>query len=130
MEGMREQGEIGAIRVSDEVVGTIAGIAASEIKGVAGMSAGIVDGIAKVLTGSQLTKGVKVEVGEKEAAVDLSIVVNYGVSIPEVAWQIQENVKRAIESMTGLSVVEVNVNVQGVYIEEKEKKKEEAKRVV
>jgi uncharacterized alkaline shock family protein YloU len=73
---------------------------------------------------------VKVEVGEKEAAVDLSIVVNYGVSIPEVAWQIQENVKRAIESMTGLSVVEVNVNIQGVYIEEKEKKKEETKRVV
>jgi uncharacterized alkaline shock family protein YloU len=130
MDDMREQGEIGAIRVSDEVVGTIAGIAASEVKGVAGMSAGIVDGIAKVLTGTQLTKGVKVEVGEKEAAVDLSIVVNYGVSIPEVAWQIQENVKKAIESMTGLSVVEVNVNIQGVYIEEKEKKKEETKRVV
>jgi uncharacterized alkaline shock family protein YloU len=120
------KGEIGAIRVSDEVVATISGIAATEVGGVAGMSAGIVDGIAKTLTGAQLTKGVKVEVGTQEAAIDLNVIVEYGASIPEVSWRIQENVKRAVESMTGLRVVEVNVNIQGVSFEEK---KEEKKRV-
>ena len=60
-----------------------------------------------------LSKGVKVEVGEEQAAVDLFVVVEYGVRIPDIAWQIQENVKRAIETMTGLEVVEVNVHIQG-----------------
>ena len=58
--------------------------------------------------------GVKVEVGEKEAAVDLYMIVDYGVQIPEVAWNVQENVKKSIETMTGLSVVEVNIYIQGI----------------
>jgi len=72
-----------------------------------------------------LSKGVKVEVGEKEAAVDMFIIVEYGVRIPDVAIHIQENVKRAIESMTGLNVVEVNVNVQGVIFSTPEPKEDE-----
>ncbi|MDI6703634.1 MAG: Asp23/Gls24 family envelope stress response protein [bacterium] len=118
------QKEIGIVKVSDEVVGTIAGLATVEVPGVAGMSGGIVDGFAKLLTGTQLTKGVKVEVGEKEAAIDLSIIVDYGVSIPEVAWKVQENVKRNVEQMTGLNVVEVNVYIQGVHMGKKEGKEE------
>jgi uncharacterized alkaline shock family protein YloU len=106
--------EKGSIKISDEVVGIIAGLAATEIKGVAGMSGGIVGGIAEILGRKNLSKGVKVEVGEKEAAADLYIIVNYGVRIPEVAWNVQENVKKAIENMTGLSVLEVNIHVQGV----------------
>jgi len=78
------------------------------------MSSGVVGGIVEKLGRKNLTKGVKVEVGEKEAAVDLFIVVEYGSSIPEVAARIQDAVKSAIEKMTGLAVVEVNVNVQGV----------------
>lgn len=104
----------GSIKIADEVVGIIAGLAATEVEGVAGMSGGIVGGIAEILGRKNLSKGVKVEVGEKEAAVDLYIIVNYGVRIPEVAWNVQENVKKAIENMTGLSVVEVNIHVQGV----------------
>ena len=109
-----EQNDVGSIRIADEVVGIIAGLAATEVPGVAGMSAGLVGGIAEMLGKKNLSKGVKVEVGEKEAAVDLYIIVEYGVRIPDVALRVQENVKRGIESMTGLDVVEVNIHVQGV----------------
>lgn len=109
-----EQTGLGKIRIADEVVKVIAGLAAIEIKGVAGMSGGLVGGIAEMLGRKNLSKGIKVEVGEREAAVDIHVIVDYGVRIPEVAAQIQESVKAAIEQMTGLQVVEVNVNVQGV----------------
>jgi len=109
-----ENNDVGSIRIADEVVGIIAGMAATEISGVAGMSAGLVGGIAEMLGKKNLAKGVKVEVGEREAAVDLYIIVEYGVRIPDIALRVQENVKRGIESMTGLDVVEVNVHVQGV----------------
>lgn len=110
-----ERNELGEIRIANEVVGIISGLAATEVKGVAGMSGGIAGGIAEMLGRRNLAKGVKVEVGQKEAAIDLFIVVEYGYRIPEIAWEIQENVKRALESMTGLQVVEVNVHVQGVH---------------
>ncbi|SMC58869.1 Asp23/Gls24 family envelope stress response protein [Sporomusa malonica] len=109
-----EHNDVGSIRIADEVVGIIAGLAATEVTGVAGMSAGLVGGIAEMLGKKNLSKGVKVEVGEREAAVDLYIIVEYGVRIPDVALKVQENVKRGIESMTGLDVVEVNIHVQGV----------------
>lgn len=109
-----ESNDVGSIRIADEVVGVIAGMAATEVAGVAGMSAGLVGGIAEMLGKKNLAKGVKVEVGEREAAVDLYIIVEYGVRIPDIALRVQENVKRGIESMTGLDVVEVNVHVQGV----------------
>lgn len=109
-----EHSDVGSIRIADEVVGIIAGMAAMEISGVAGMSGGLVGGFAEMLGKKNLSKGVKVEVGEKEAAVDLFIIVEYGIRIPDVALRVQENVKKAIESMTGLDVVEVNVHVQGV----------------
>ncbi|MGE5593197.1 MAG: Asp23/Gls24 family envelope stress response protein [Betaproteobacteria bacterium] len=112
---------LGNIKIASEVVGVIAGLAATEVEGIAGMSGGITGGIAELLGRRNLSKGVKVEVGEKEAAVDLFVVVNYGVRIPDVAWKVQQNVKRAIESMTGREVVEVNVHVQGVSFPHEEK---------
>ena len=108
------QNEIGSIRISDEVVKVIAGLAATEVTGVAGMSAGLVGGIAEMLGKKNMAKGVKVEVGEKEAAIDLYIIVEYNVRIPDIALRVQENVKKAIEAMTGLNVVEVNIHIQGV----------------
>ncbi len=119
----------GSIRIADEVVAIIAGLAATEIEGVAGMSGGVVGGIAEILGRKNLSKGVKVEVGEKEAAVDIYIIVEFGVRIPDVALKIQENVKQAIESMTGLKVVEINVHVQGVAFPEREPRKEDEQRV-
>lgn len=112
----------GEIKISEEVVAIIAGIAATEVSGVAGMSGGIAGGIAEMLGRKNLSKGVKVEVGEKEAAIDLYIIVEYGCRIPDVAWEIQEKVKKAVETMTGLNVVEVNIHIQGVNIEKDHKK--------
>ncbi len=105
------------IKIADEVVGIIAGLAATEVQGVAGMSGGIAGGIAEMLGRKNLSKGVKVQVGEKETAIDVYIIVDYGTKIPEVAWNVQESVKDAVETMTGLSVVEVNIHIQGVNIE-------------
>lgn len=114
MSETRERTEIGEVRIANEVVGIIAGLAASEVEGVAGMSGGLAGGIADLLGRKNLSKGVKVEVGEEQAEIDLFVVVEYGVKIPEVASNIQANVKRAIEGMTGLDVVAVNVHVLGV----------------
>ena len=124
-----EQTSLGSIRISAEVVKIIAGLAAIEINGVAGMSGGFVGGIAEMLGRKNLSKGIKVEVGEKEAAVDIYVILEYGVRIPDVAAQIQDTVKNAIERMTGLDVVEVNVNVQGVAFASPETKEEEHSRV-
>ena len=124
---VKKENGLGTIRVADEVVSIIAGLATTEVEGIAGMSGGIAGGIAEILGRKNFSKGVKVEVGEKEAAVDLYIIVKYGIRIPEVALAAQENVKRAIETMTGLTVVEVNVHVQGVGFPEEEPTGEEAR---
>ena len=121
---LENQIEKGSIKIADEVVGIIAGLAATEIEGVAGMSGGIAGGIAEVLGLKNLSKGVKVDVGEREAKVDLFLIVNYGVRIPEVAWNVQENVKKAIENMTGLEVAEINIHVQGVNFGQPSKEEE------
>lgn len=114
--------EIGNVKISEEVVAIIAGVAAMDVPGVAGMSGGIAGGIAEILGRKNLSKGVKVEVGEKEAAIDLYIIVEYGCRIPDVSWDIQEKVKTAVETMTGLDVIEINIHVQGVNIEKETKR--------
>ena len=116
-----ENGE-GQISFADDVVAVIAGLAAIEIDGVVAMSGGVADGIAEMLGRKNLTRGVKVEVGSSEAAIDLDLIARYGACIPEVARKVQENVKKAVEMMTGLDVVEVNVNVLGISMDEKQTK--------
>ena len=107
------------IKISDDVIAVIAGVAASEVQGVAEMSGGFAGGISEVLSGKKnLSKGIKVESGEKETKIDVNIIVEYGIRIPDVAFEIQNRVKKAVESMTGLEVLEVNVHVQGVNLPE------------
>jgi len=106
--------DIGNVKISDEVVAAIAGMTAVDVPGVVGMSAGLVGGIADLIGKKNPAKGVKVHIGEREVAVDLYIVVEYGQRIPDVALIVQEKVKEAIETSTGMAVVEVNVHVQGV----------------
>lgn len=116
-ENIRCETEMGIVKISDEVVGVIAGLATMEIKGILGMSSGMVGDITQILTGKKnLSKGVKVNVGENSAAIDLYVVVEYGVKIPEIAIQAQQNVKKAVESMTGLLVSAINIHVQNVVI--------------
>ena len=116
---LQEQEEIktenDGIKISIDVVAVIAGVAVSEVPGVAGMSGGFAGGITEVLSGKKnLAKGIKVEVTETDAKIDVNIIVEYGSRIPDVAFEIQNRVKKAVESMTGLKVQEVNVHVQGV----------------
>ncbi|MCC5909939.1 MAG: Asp23/Gls24 family envelope stress response protein [Clostridiaceae bacterium] len=109
-----EKLEYGEIKIADEVISTIAGLAAMEVEGVSGMSGGFVGGIAEILGKKSLSKGVKLEVLEEGTVIDLYIIVDYGTKIPDIAWKIQDNVKTTIESMTGIDVINVNIHVQGV----------------
>ncbi len=111
---MTEERDTGKIKIESDVVAMIAGLAASDTEGIASMSGGITEGLAKRVSGKNVSKGVKVEVGETETAIDLKVIVKYGFKIHEVAKSLQQNVKDAVESMTGLHVVEVNVHVEGV----------------
>ena len=96
------------IKISDDVVAVIAGVAVSEVNGVAGMAGGFAGGISEVFSGKKnLAKGIKVEVSENIAKIDVNIIVEYGSRIPDVAFEIQNRVKKAVESMTGLKVEEV-----------------------
>lgn len=120
-----EKTDMGNIQIAPEVIEIIAGLATIEVEGVAGMSGGFASGMAELLGRKNLSKGVKVEVGQKEAAIDVSIIIEYGQRIPVVASDIQRNVKQAIESMTGLDVIEVNVHIHGVHFKTPEKVVEE-----
>ena len=103
------------IQISNDVVAVIAGVAVSEVQGVSGMSGGFAGGITEVLSGKKnLAKGIKVEINEDTAKIDVNIIVEYGSRIPDVAFEIQNRVKKSVENMTGLKVEEVNVHVQGV----------------
>lgn len=110
--------EAGSVKISDEVIAAIAGLAAAEIDGVAGMSGGLVGDISEMLGKKTFAKGVKVETTGKNVTLDLFIVVKYGVKIPELAASVQANVKKAVEYATGLSVKSVNIHVQGVSFKE------------
>ena len=113
-----EEGENNGIKIANDVVAVIAGVAVSEVPGVASMSGGFAGGITEVLSGKKnLSKGIKVDADEKEVKIDVNIIVEYGSRIPDVAFEIQNRVKKSVESMTGLKVVEVNVHVQGVKTE-------------
>ena len=129
LENIKEEpiNEDNTIRIADDVVAVIAGVAVSEIPGVYGMAGGFAGGITEVLSGKKnLSKGIKVEVGEKDTKIDVNIIVEYGTRIPDIAYEIQNRVKKAVENMTGLKVLEVNVHVQGVNTEfDKDTKKTE-----
>ena len=108
------------IKIADDVVAIIASTAVSEVRGVASMAGGL----AGVFGGK--TKGIKVDVENKEAKIDVNIIVEYGVRIPDIAFEIQSRVKKAVESMTGLKVLNVNVHIQGISTNNNSEQKEEA----
>ncbi len=121
---VKENDSTGTITYANEVIAIIAGVAANEVEGIAGMCSG--GGFSDVFMRSRnIRKGVKVEIGAEEASVDLYVIVEYGTPIQIAAQDVQENVRKAIETMTGLHVVRVDVHVNGVSFE-KEKLEEEA----
>ena len=114
-EEQKQEDTENGIEISNDVIAVIAGVAVSEVQGVASMSGGFAGGITEVLSGKKnLAKGIKVEKSENSAKIDVNIIVEYGTRIPDVAYEIQNRVKKSVENMTGLKVEEVNVHVQGV----------------
>lgn len=111
------------LTISEDVIGIIAGIAAAEVEGVSGMTLGLVDGINQILgSNKKYSKGVKIELDGNNVVIDLYVIVKYGVRIPDVAFSIQNSVKTQVETMTGLNVESVNINVQGVTFDKVVKK--------
>ena len=106
--------EFGAIRIADEVVATVAGLAAADVEGVASMSGGWSTDLVEKLGKKNFGKGIKVEVIDEQTKIDIFIVVEFGFQIPDVAENVQKEVKMAVETMTGLSVTAVNVHIVGV----------------
>ncbi|MBE7065325.1 MAG: Asp23/Gls24 family envelope stress response protein [Ruminococcaceae bacterium] len=102
------------LRITDESIAIVAGVAATEVESVARMSVGIAGGIAEALGRHNPAKGVKVEMIEDEAVIDLYVIVNYGSRISDIAWEIQEHVKDSVEKLTGVVVSAVNIHIQGI----------------
>ena len=122
MDNMNYEENLGIVIISDEVVSVIAGIAAEEINGVEDLQHLVGSNISQLLKGKKnLGKNVRVTLNEDYAIIDLNLSVEYGVKIPEVVGAVQENVKRTVETMTGLKVSSVNINVQSIFVPKTEK---------
>ena len=113
-----EKEMMGEVRIADEVVAIIAGLAATEVDGVDSMAVNITNELVGKLGMKNLSKGVKVDVTEEHVSVDLSLNIKYGYNIPDVSERVQDRVKSAIENMTGLTVLDVNIRIAGVNINE------------
>lgn len=113
-----EKEMMGEVRIADEVVAIIAGLAATETDGVDSMAGNITNELVGKLGMKNLSKGVKVDVTEEHVSVDLSLNIKYGYNIPDVSERVQDRVKSAIENMTGLTVLDVNIRIAGVNINE------------
>lgn len=128
--------DLGAVRIRNEVISAIASVATLEVKGVIEMKRGITQGVFRIFGKRGFERGVRVALSDSEVKIDISIIVEYGAKIPEIAKMVQKNVKKSVEEMTGLSLVEVNVNIQGVSIlkapsssvEEKESEEKERRK--
>ena len=114
---LSEDGEVGTVKIADEVVAVIAGLAATEVKGVASIGGGITNDMVARKGIKALSKGMRVEVLEEGVHVDLVVNLEYGYDIPETASEIQEKVQSAIENMTGMNVTGVNIRVVGIAAE-------------
>ncbi len=117
-EALEKEEGIGEVQIANEVVSTIAGISAAEVEGVDSMAGGFTNELAGKFGVKNLSKGVKVEVQDDTAVVDLALNMKYGYNIPKTCEQVQEKVASAINSMTGLSVNQVNVRIAGVHLEQ------------
>lgn len=115
-----EKDKIGEVQIADEVVAIIAGLAATEVEGVDSMAGNVTNGLVSRLGMKNLSRGVKVDVTEEHVSVDLALNIRYGYNIPEISGKVQERVKSAIENMTGLTVLDVNIRVAGVNVSDGE----------
>ncbi len=109
---------MGNVKINSDVIATISGIACIDVAGVAGMSGGLSGDIATMLGKKSFSKGVKVQVNDQKTIIDLYIIVDYGMRIPDVAWKCQESVKKAVSDFCGFESIEVNVHIQGINMKD------------
>ena len=109
--------DVGQVQIAEEVIAVIASIAATEVEGVAKMSGNITSEIAAMVGMKNLSKGVKIRIDEEKVDINLSLIMDYGVSIPKISREVQDRVKNSIETMTGLEVSEVNIHIAGIQME-------------
>ncbi len=117
---INEMQEFGEVKISEDVVSVVAGLAVTEVEGVSVVNT-LADGIVEKFVKKNYAKGIRVEMTEKEVSVDVHVVVDYGIKIPDVAWKLQEMIKKNIETMTDLAVLQVNIFVEGISIEREPK---------
>ena len=115
----------GSVIISDEVVSVISAIAAKSVEGVNGIQSSIAGGFVEFLGKKNPGKGVKVSVDGNSVEIEMSICVNYGAKVQDVAWEIQGKVKSEVEAMTGYEVSAVNVSIDGIVMPKEEKKEKE-----
>ena len=127
MENVKEESTLGVVKISDEVISVIAGIAAEEIQGITDVPHGVSNNISQMLKGKKAAAGksIKVTLEEDSAVIELNVSMEYGVKIPEVVTAVQENVKKTVEAMTGLKVNTINVNVHNIYVPKQEESAKE-----
>lgn len=113
-QGLSRKEKLGEVKIADEVVAMIAGLAATEVEGVDSMAGNITNELVGKLGMKNLNRGVKISVDDDHVSVELSLNMKYGYSIPDVSEKVQERVRTAIETMTGLTVLEVNIKIAGV----------------
>lgn len=107
---------IGAVQIADDVVAMIASLATTEVEGVSAMAGNITNELMSKVGMKSLTKGVRVDVLEKNVTVDLAVTMEYGYNIPATCRKVQQKVKNAIENMTGLTCSDVNIRIAGVKV--------------
>lgn len=114
---LQEDNNMGTVKIADDVVAMIAGLAASEVEGVSAMVGNITNELMSKVGMTKLTKGVKVEITGREVRTDIAVMLEYGYNIPATSQKVQEKVKAAIENMTGLTVSDVNIRIAGVNMQ-------------
>lgn len=113
---MEATDDIGQVQIADDVIAIIAEIAATEVKGVAGMGGTITGDIVQSLSRKKTAKGVRVELNGSQVMLDMTLIINYGEKIPEVTLEVQKKVKNSIEMMTGLEIISINIHVTGIHV--------------
>ncbi len=114
---LQEEQELGTVKIADDVVAMIAGLAATEVEGVTCMAGNVSNELMAKMGVKNLTKGVKVELFGKQVKTELALIMDYGYNIPAVSQKVQEKVKTTIENMTGLEVLDVNIRIAGVNMQ-------------
>lgn len=116
---LKEDMNLGTVKIADDVVAKIAGLAAMEVEGIYAMAGNITNELLDRVGVKNLARGVKVEVIGKKVRVDLSLIMEFGYNIPQISQKVQDKVKNAIENMTGLEVTDVNIHIAGVNVHNK-----------